>query len=117
MGRSKEITKAYFELIDQHIKEVAFGHAEEFKEIQQIASELFVSHQHLSATIQKETGHHPCYFYDQKIIDTAKKMLIESDESIAKIARRLTYDPSNFSKFFKKLVGNTPHIWRINHRK
>jgi AraC-like DNA-binding protein len=35
-------------------------------------------------------------------------MLNTSDKSVAEIARIFTYDPSNFSKFFKKMTGLTP---------
>ena len=73
----------------------------------------FVSH--LSDTIQKETGHHPCHFYDLKIIEIAKKMMLETDFTIAEIARILTYNPSNFTKFFKKILSETPKQWRENN--
>lgn len=110
--RSEEITREYFVFLDKHISDVISGSANDFMELNQIASELFISHQHLSDTVQKETGHHPCHFYDLKIIEQAKKMLSETSLSIAEIARILTYDPSNFSKFFKKFTGETPNQWR-----
>lgn len=100
--RSTEITKEYLAFLDNHIEEIVSGKQTEFKTLNQIATELFVSHSHLSDTVQKETGNHPYYFYDSKIIDQSKNMLVKSNLSIAEIARKLTYDPSNFSKFFKK---------------
>lgn len=115
--RSKEITKNYFQFLEQHIADVVSGKVSDFMGINQIASELFVSHQHLSDTIQNETGNHPCHFYDLKIIDEAKKMLSDTDLSIAEIARILTYDPSNFSKFFKKFAGQTPGQFRKENKK
>ncbi|MFT3947721.1 MAG: AraC family transcriptional regulator [Agriterribacter sp.] len=86
-------------------------------EINQIASELFISHKHLTDTVQKETGNHPCHFYDRKIIDQAKQMLSETDKPVSEIARILTYDPSNFSKFFEKFVGLTPGQFRKENKK
>lgn len=71
--RSEEITQNYFQFLDRHIADVVTGKVTDFMEINQIASELFVSHKHLTDTIQQETGHHPCHFYDLKIIDQAKK--------------------------------------------
>lgn len=106
--RSKEITENYFQFLDKHIADVVSGAVNDFMEINQIASELFLSHKHLTDTVQKETGNHPCHFYDLKIVEVAKKMLSERDQSVSEIARILTYDPSNFSKFFKKFVGVTP---------
>ena len=115
--RSKEITENYFQFLDKHIEDVVLGKVDEFMEINQIASELFVSHKHLTDTVQKETGSHPCHFYDLKILDEAKKMLLETDKTISEIAKILTYDPSNFSKFFKKFIGKTPGQFRKENKK
>ncbi|MFB2119276.1 helix-turn-helix domain-containing protein [Parapedobacter sp. 2B3] len=112
MKRSKEITESYFQFLDKHISDVVSGNVGDFMEINQIANELFISHKHLSDTIQKETGSHPCHFYDLRIIEQAQQMLVETDKSVSEIARILTYDPSNFSKFFKKIVGKTPGQYR-----
>lgn len=114
--RSEEITQSYFRFLDQHILDVASGKVVDFMEINQIASELFVSHKHLTDTIRRETGNHPCHFYDLKIIEQAKKMLINTDQSTARIARILTYDPSNFLKFFKKWEGKTPGQFRKENK-
>jgi len=110
--RSKLITRQYFSFLDRHIDEVIDGTAPVFLELNQIARELAVSHKHLTDTVQKETGHHPCHFYDEKIIDRAKALLARSPLSIAQIALTLTYDPSNFSKFFRKWTGMTPGSYR-----
>src|SRR5690606_2470276 len=112
LKRSKEITENYFNFLDRHIADVVSGQTSDFMEINQIANELSLSHKHLTDMVRKETGHHPCHYYDQKIIDKAKQMLSETDKSISEIARVLTYDPSNFSKFFKKLTGQTPGQFR-----
>jgi len=117
LSRTEEITREYFNFLDQHIADVVNERVSDFMEINQIAQALFVSHKHLTDTIQTATGNHPCHFYDLKIIEQAKKMLTETDLSIAEIARKLTYDPSNFSKFFKKFVGQTPNRWRIKTQK
>lgn len=116
LKRSKEITENYFQFLDNHIEDVVLGKTE-FMEINQIASALFISHKHLTDTVQKETGSHPCHFYDLKILDEAKKMLLETDKTISEIAKILTYDPSNFSKFFKKFIGQTPGQFRKENKK
>lgn len=117
ISRSKEITENYFQFLDKHILDVISGKVDDFMEINQIARELFLSHKHLTDIVQKETGNHPCHFYDLKILDEAKRMLSETDKSIAEIAKILTYDPSNFSKFFKKFVGQTPGQFRKENKK
>lgn len=115
--RSREITENYFHFLDQHIDDVISGKAMVFMEINQIASELFISHKHLTDTVQQETGNHPCHFYDLKIIDQAKIILKETDKSVSETARILTYDPSNFSKFFKKFTGQTPGEFKKEYKK
>ncbi len=116
LKRSKEITENYFQYLDKHIADVVSGTVDEFMEINQIARALFLSHTHLTDTVQKETGNHPCHFYDLRILDEAKRMLTQTDKTIAEIAKILTYDPSNFSKFFKKFVGQTPKKFREENK-
>ncbi|MDF2380203.1 helix-turn-helix transcriptional regulator [Nostoc ellipsosporum NOK] len=115
--RSEEITVQYFAFLDKHISDLLSGHATKMMELKEIASALFVSQKHLSQTIQFTQGQHPCHFYDQKIIAAAKKLLAETDLSAADIAEQLTYDPSNFSKFFKKYTGKTPGQFRNTIKK
>lgn len=117
LKRSTEITENYFQFLDKHIADVVSGNVSDFMEINKIASELFISHKHLTDTVQKETGNHPCHFYDLKILDEAKKMLSQMDLPVSEIAKILTYDPSNFSKFFKKFVGQTPGQFRKENKK
>ncbi|HMY84351.1 MAG TPA: AraC family transcriptional regulator [Saprospiraceae bacterium] len=114
--RSKEITENYFQFLEKHIADVVSGNESDFMEINEIAKHLFISHKHLSDTVQKETGNHPCHFYDLKILGEAKRMLSETDKSVAEIAKILTYDPSNFTKFFKKFVGQTPIKFRQENK-
>lgn len=112
MKRADEITRAYLNFLDLHLAEIVSGKVTEMLTLNEIASALFVSHTHLTDTIQETMGHHPCHFYDLKIVEQAKEMMIRTDRSIADIAKILTYDPSNFSKFFRKFTGQTPGEFR-----
>ncbi|WEK35069.1 MAG: helix-turn-helix domain-containing protein [Candidatus Pseudobacter hemicellulosilyticus] len=114
--RSQEIARLYLEFIDRHIEDVASGRVMQFMELNHIARALTVSHQHLTDTVQKVLGHHPCHFYDARIIDKARQLLADPHLSIADIALTLTYDPSNFSKFFKKWTGTTPGEYRKSNK-
>ncbi|MBB6130753.1 helix-turn-helix domain-containing protein [Mucilaginibacter lappiensis] len=117
LKRNEEITQNYFNFLDQHLAAVIAGKTAELMQLHQVAASLCISHRHLTATVKHTTGQHPCYFYDRKILQQAQKMLLETDLPVAEIARILTYDPSNFSKFFKKLYGETPGNFRKRHRK
>src|SRR5690554_5844874 len=114
--RYEEIAEQYLVAIQKHVSDVVKGKTLEFMELNEIASSLAVSHKHLIDVMQKTNGHHPCYFYDAEIIFHAKRLLLSTDKSIAEIARNLTYDPSNFSKFFKSKTGETPGSFRKKHK-
>ncbi|SHF37814.1 helix-turn-helix domain-containing protein [Pedobacter caeni] len=111
-GRVEELTAEYFAFLDQHLADLVSGKSTEMMELSEISKELCVSHQHLIAVIQQSSGNHPCHFYDFKILELARQLLKDTALPVAEIARRLTYDPSNFSKFFKKYSGETPGQFR-----
>ena len=112
MQRSEEIFKDYLHLLDRHLEDVLAGDVEEMFELREIASRLFIHPTHLSNVIKDLTGKHPCFFYEHKILDIAKELLQNPDNSINEVARRLTYDPSNFTKWFKTYAGISPSQYR-----
>lgn len=113
MQRDEQITATYFDFIDRHLDDLLSGKVIQMLELNEIADQLSVSHKQLIQLMKKQYGQHPCFFYDQKILDKSKQLLRDSDWPIAKIALRLTYDPSNFSKFFKKYTQQTPGQYRV----
>jgi len=112
MTRQEEITKRYLEALDNHLADLVEGRTNDIKEINEIAELLHIHPTHLSNTIKQATGKSACYFYEHKIIDIAKSLLDNSSKSISDIAYLLTYDPSNFTKFFKSYVNKTPSQYR-----
>lgn len=111
-SRGVEILRNFLAELTKHIHDLSEGKAEKAFEINDIATLLHVHPTHLSNTISQLTGKSPCDFFEEQLIIVAKKMLLESDRSIADIARTLTYDPSNFTKFFKSYEGITPKQFR-----
>jgi AraC-like DNA-binding protein len=110
--RSAEIHKDYLAILDGHLQDVLDGKTDQMFELQDIAALLFIHPTHLSNVIKEYTGHHPCYFYEQKILQIAKELLKDPRHSIADVARMLTYDPSNFTKWFKTYGGTSPSAYR-----
>lgn len=114
--RKNEIAERYLALLDQHIDDVIKGKEQEFFSIKHIASILAISHTHFTDTIKKVLGKHPCFYYDEKIIIRAKEMLGDKNMQPSVVAKKLTYDPSNFSKFFKKWTGETPGMYKLHNQ-
>ena len=110
--RSEEITIQYFEFLDRHLAELISGVSIEMLELQDIANILCISQKHLIKIIQETSGNHPCHFYVHKILSCTKSLLTNSELTISEIAQRLNYDPSNFTKFFKKYEGMSPSQFR-----
>lgn len=114
--RQKEIVTDYIKHLDRHIQELKEGKAERAFEIRDLARILHVHPVHLSNTIKEVTGQSTCDFYEERLVQVSKELLLETNLTIAQIARQLTYDPSNFTKFFKHFTGMTPKNFRNLHK-
>lgn len=111
-ARQHEITETFLNEIDIHLKDVIEGRAIDMFEIRDIANIMHIHPTHLSNILKLTTGKAPCYFFEEKILNIAKNMLRDNSKSINQIAILLTYDPSNFTKFFKRFTGITPKQYR-----
>ena len=114
-SRKKEITKNYIDLLDGHIRQLKEGKVERANEIRDFASLLHIHPVHLSNTIKEVTGRSTCDLYEERMVEISKQLLLTTNMPVAQIARQLTYDPSNFTKFFKHFTGTTPKKFRDNH--
>ena len=115
MKRSSEIAAAFLKELDQHLADLKAGRAMTTFEVQDIAALLHIHPTHLSNTVQDELKRSPCDIYEEKLVAIAKELILTTNLSIAEIARQLTFDPSNFSKFFKHFTGTTPKKFRDAH--
>ena len=112
LARQHKITADFLKAIDKHLLDLIEGRVTEMFEIRDFAEEMHIHPTHLSNTIKLTTHKSPCFFFEEKILAIAKAMLEENEVSIAEIASILTYDPSNFTKFFKHFTGQTPKQYR-----
>jgi AraC-like DNA-binding protein len=110
--RQKEIVAQYLHELDKHLADLKSGNAEHTFEIKDLAELLFIHPKHLSNTIQEVLGKSPCDIYEERLIEISKELLLTTNKPISHIAQTLTYDPSNFTKFFKSFEGMTPKKFR-----
>ena len=69
---------------------------------------------YFSNLVKKETGMSPKDLISLKLIDEAKRRLVETNQDISVIAYSLGFDyPAHFSRLFKKLTGFTPKEFRL----
>ncbi|MEN5084900.1 helix-turn-helix transcriptional regulator [Sphingobacterium faecium] len=112
--REQEITADFLRALDNHLSDILCGNKDQMYEIRDFAALLHIHPIHLSNTIKSATGHSPCYFMENRLMEISKSMLQQINIPIAEIARTLTYDPSNFTKFFKRFSGQTPKQYRAD---
>lgn len=112
IGRQAEITESFIRELNNHMDDFMAGRVEEMLHIKDIAGIMFLHPVHVSNIVKLYTGHHPCFFFEERILAEAKALLADQALSISDVASRLTYDTSNFTKFFKEYEGMTPSAYR-----
>lgn len=115
LARQYEITAAFLAHLDAHLQDILAGRATEMLEIRDLADLLHIHPTHLSNTVKLTTGQSPCFFFEEKLLQIAQQLLRDNSRSVADIALSLTFDPSNFTKFFKRFTGVTPKQYRENY--
>ena len=114
--RKDEITRDFMILFHDHIAELFAGKARSRMTTARYAEKLFIHQRHLTTTLKTTTGKSPCEFMENAIADEAKRLLLETNLSVAEISTRFAWDePTNFVKFFKGMVGETPLQFRKKH--
>ncbi len=112
LARQHEIVADYRRAVDAHLADVVAGRATEMLEIRDFAAQLCIHPTHLSNVLRHATGHPPCHYFEARILAVAQHLLTNTTRPAAAIAANLTYDPSNFGKFFKHFTGLTPKQYR-----
>lgn len=116
-SRQLEIVEKYETELEKHLADLKQGKAEKTFEIKDLAELLFINPKHLSNTLQEVLGKSPCDIYEEKLLEVAKELILSTDKPITHIAQTLTFDPSNFTKFFKSFEGITPKKFRYENKK
>ncbi|RWY51024.1 helix-turn-helix domain-containing protein [Mucilaginibacter gilvus] len=111
LARGDEITADFLKEIDKHLDDIVQEKTVDMFEIRDFAEILHIHPTHLTNTVKLTTGKPPCFFFEKRIMDIAKGML-EENTPIKQIAYKLTFDPSNFTKFFKRFEGVTPKEYK-----
>ncbi|RFZ90591.1 AraC family transcriptional regulator [Mucilaginibacter conchicola] len=110
-SRRHEIFAEFLRELDKHLDDVLSERRSDMFEIRDLAEILHIHPTHLTNTIKQLTGKSPCWYFEDKLMAIAKGML-EQNIPVKEIAFKLTFDPSNFTKFFKRFEGVTPKEYK-----
>src|SRR5690606_18896769 len=110
--RPKEITNEFHVILDHHLEKIVQGEEDAYLEIQDLAKMMHIHPTHLSNTIKETTGKAPCDICNEKTINIAKRLLNEPELTIADVAVKLTFEATNFTKYFKRHTGETPSAYK-----
>ncbi|HJS54395.1 MAG TPA: AraC family transcriptional regulator [Chitinophagaceae bacterium] len=90
----------------------------EKRTIEEYASMLNVTPNHLSQSVKSASGKNALSFINNRLLSEAKSIIQFTDLDIAEIAYQLNFsDPANFGKFFKKHTDQTPLEFRKSEKK
>jgi AraC family transcriptional activator of pobA len=77
------------------------------------AKKLNTTPQNINATCQKSIQKPATEVLTEFVLNEAKRLLLYTDKTVSEVSFALEFrDPSHFVKYFKKLVGCTPQLFR-----
>jgi AraC-like DNA-binding protein len=105
LSQVENLLKNYFK--SNKIKEIGLP------TVKYLAENIHLSSSYLSDLLKKETGMNAQDHIHYYIIEEAKNILINSDDSVSEVAYSLGFEyPQYFSKLFKLKTGQTPIEYR-----
>jgi AraC-like DNA-binding protein len=85
--------------------------------LEDVARALGRSPRHLSRVVRERTGHTVMHWINERRLEEARRLLLDSDDSVETIAGLVGYgDASHFRRRFRRAHGISPRDWRQLHR-
>ncbi|MFK0090477.1 helix-turn-helix domain-containing protein [Pseudomonas sp. NPDC090755] len=103
--RNQQLLARFIKLVEQHYRE--------HLPVEQFAHRLGVSSVHLNSLCRELTGQTALQAIHQRLLLEARRNLIYTNMSISQLSDRLGFsDPTYFSRFFRRLSGQSPNAFR-----
>jgi len=101
----------------RHFKGLVEQQFRNYHKVNEYASQLAVTPDHLNKTVKALTGKSAKTFIGSRIITEAKRILLFTDSTNKELAFELGFEePSHFNSFFKRSTGLTPSLFREESR-
>lgn len=107
-----DCVEQFIALVEQHLSNAEI-HEAGLPTVNQLADALNMTPSYLSDLLKSQTGKTAQELIHHQLIDKAKYMLLNSEDSVATIAYKLGFEyPQYFSRIFKKKTSLTPVEFR-----
>lgn len=111
--RERESKKHYRDLLAQALEYIDNHYCENSLSLNVVAKKVNISPCYFSAVFSQEVGQTFVEYLTQKRMETARRLLQQTDQRSSDIANTVGYkDPHYFSYLFKKTQGCTPRNYR-----
>lgn len=86
------------------------------RKVNDYVAHLGITSKALSKALKSTIGKSPKQYIDERLLLEAKRLLVYSDRTVKEITFDLGFEePTNFSKFFRELVGLSPIDFKKQH--
>ena len=108
-SRNDELTTTFIKLVEMNYTK--------HRELNFYAEQLNITNKHLSRVVKQTSGKSAMEWIEKHVILDAVSQLLSSNVSVKEIAYRLNFpSQSCFGKYFYRVVGVSPSVYREQHR-
>lgn len=113
---SARLTRVFLELLERQFPIQSAEQPLSLKSAQDYAEGLSVHVNSLNRAVKSTTGKSTTTLITERIVTEAKALLQHTNWNVSEIAFALGFEyPTYFNNFFKKLTGDTPKSFRVEH--
>lgn len=103
------------DIIFQHFMLDLYAHCRQERNVHFYAMRSGMSLKYFSTIIKKMSGKKPSEWIERVLVGEAKRLLQDNQKSIKGVATELNFpDAPTFSKYFRRLTGQTPKQYRTS---
>lgn len=109
---NRDVLTRFERLLDSYFEE-HFAERDGLPTVRYFAEKLCLSPNYFGDMLKKETGKTPQEHIQERVIELAKELISDTDDTVSQIAYSLGFQyPQHLCRLFKKRVGCTPNQYR-----
>jgi AraC-like DNA-binding protein len=107
----------FFQLLEKETSNIGQDNPVRIKTAKEFAASLDMHPNYLNAVLKKHTGQNVSTHIKNRLLEESKVLLVQTQCTLQEIGFMVGFaDQPNFSQFFKKNIGLTPHEFRQSYQ-